>query len=121
MKKRPMCALRTLRRSWGLSQRDLADLLGFDGPTYVSRLEHGKRTPRLETALTCSTLFGVPPGDLFPQVACETGHALQERIARHLKDRPQPSTGSVSRKRELLGRVLRKDGDVRNTKEVCSA
>jgi transcriptional regulator with XRE-family HTH domain len=116
-----MCALRTLRRSWGLSQRDLADLLGFDGPTYVSRLEHGKRTPRLETALTCSTLFGVPPGDLFPQVACETGHALQERIVRLLEDRPQPSTATVSRKQELFGRVLGKTGDASNARRVCSA
>jgi transcriptional regulator with XRE-family HTH domain len=112
--KKPLCALRKLRRAWGLSQSELADLLGFEGSTYVSRLEQGKRTPRLETALTCSTLFGVPPGDLFPQVVCETGHTLRERIARLQEDRPQPSTATARRKAELLERVLLGDAKATN-------
>jgi transcriptional regulator with XRE-family HTH domain len=65
------CALRTHRRTWGLTQRELAELLGFESPTHVSRLEHGKRVPGLETALFCATLFGASLGDLFPQVAAE--------------------------------------------------
>jgi transcriptional regulator with XRE-family HTH domain len=100
------CALRTHRRSWGLSQRELANLLGFEGPTYVSRLEHGKRTPCLETALACSALFDVPLGDLFPQVACESRDTLRERIAKLAEGRNHTSTAVASRKRELFGRVL---------------
>lgn len=119
MNKRPMCALRTFRRSWGLSQRELADLLGFDGSTYVSRLEHGKRTPRLETALACSTLFGVPLGDLFPQVTREIGHTLRERIAYLQEDRLQRSTGGASRKAELFGRVMGREDNDNNASMVC--
>ena len=116
--KRPTCALRKYRRSWGLSQRELARLLGLEGSTHISRLEHGKRTPRLETALSCSTLFGVPLGDIFPQVARESGDTLRERICILQEDRPQRSTASVLRKRELFTRALGTDFVCSNRKGV---
>ena len=65
------CALRTHRRTWGLSQQELAEILDFESPAQVSRIEHGKRVPRIEIALACSTLFGVSLDELFPQLAAE--------------------------------------------------
>ena len=86
------CALRMHRRIWGLSQQDLADILGFEAAAEISRLEHGKRTPRLETALACSTLFGVPPSELFPQLAFEIEENLRKRLARHREGSVQAIT-----------------------------
>src|SRR5437868_5392207 len=79
------CALRTHRRTWGLSQQELAELLGMESRAHISRIEHGKRTPSMETALSCSTLFGVPLGDLFPQAAIEIEERLRERLSRFSK------------------------------------
>jgi transcriptional regulator with XRE-family HTH domain len=101
------CALRTYRRIWGLSQRELADILGFESPTHVSRLEHGKRVPGLETALVCSTLFGVSLDELFPQFAQKIGDELRERISRLHEGTFHATTPLELRKRELLDRALK--------------
>jgi transcriptional regulator with XRE-family HTH domain len=100
------CALRTYRRSWGLSQRELAGLLGFESRAQVSRIERGKRAPGLETALACSSLFSVPLDELFPQFVEEIADRLRERIARLHEERPHATTVAVARKRELLDRAL---------------
>jgi len=112
------CALRTHRRSWGLTQGELADLLGFESPTDISRIEHGRRTPGLETALLCSTLFGVPLGELFPQVAIETGAILRKRVSQVQEGSPHPTTVSETRKRELFGRVLEEKSGEANRDNV---
>lgn len=100
------CTLRTHRRTWGLSQRDLADLLGFESPTQISRLEHGKRIPGLETALVCSTLFGVPLAELFPQLAIEFDAHLRERANRLQAGLLYSTSVLNSRKRALLTHAL---------------
>ena len=105
------CALRTYRRTWGLSQRELADLLGFESPTHVSRLEHGKRVPGLETALACATLFGVSLDELFPQFAEKIGDELRERISRLHEGCLHATTPLEMRKRQLLDRVLQGEKD----------
>jgi transcriptional regulator with XRE-family HTH domain len=105
-----LCALRTHRRTWGLSQRELADLLGFQSPTHISRLEQGKRVPGLETALACSTLFGVPPGELFPQLALEIEVSLRKKITRLHEGSLHTTSTSVKRKRELFTHALERVG-----------
>jgi transcriptional regulator with XRE-family HTH domain len=103
--------LRTQRRTWGLSQREMAKLLGFESSAEISRLEHGKRTPGLETALACSTLFGVPVQELFPQLAVESVDKLRERVGALHEGLNQPSTASAARKRELLDSALSRTDD----------
>jgi transcriptional regulator with XRE-family HTH domain len=100
------CALRTQRRTWGLSQRELAELLGMDSRAHVSRIEHGKRTPTMETALSCSTLFGVPLSILFPQAALEIEERLRERLSRFARGATKTTTLAAERKRELCTRAL---------------
>lgn len=58
--------LRTERRHSGLSQEDLAFLLGSENGTIVSRYERGRRTPGLETALAYEAILGIPVSALFP-------------------------------------------------------
>ena len=101
-----LCALRTYRRTWGLSQQELADILGFESRTHVSRIEHGKRTPHIETALACSTLFGVSLDELFPQLAEEVEERLRERISRLQEGSFQATNSCESRKGELIRRAL---------------
>ena len=104
------CPLRTYRRTWGLTQQELADLLGVESRTQVSRLEHGKRVPCLEIALASATLFGVSLGDLFPQVAVEVEKNLREKISRLQEGFPQTTDPEGLRKRELFARALGASG-----------
>ena len=104
------CALRTFRRTWGLSQQELADLLGLESRTSVSRLEHGKRVPGLEIALACSSLFGVSLDELFPQFSEEIVDKLKERIQRLHEDSPHATTLPKMRKCELFNRLIAAEG-----------
>lgn len=100
------CALRIHRRSWGFSQKELADLLGFASRTHVSRIEHGKRIPGLETALACATLFGVSLGELFPQLATEIEEQLRDRALRLHTGLSNTTSTLGLRKRALLTQAL---------------
>lgn len=100
------CALRTHRRTWGLSQRELADLLGMESRAHISRIERGKRSPSFETALACSTLFGVPLGVLFPQPAILSGERLRERISRLKRGTTDITNPAEIRKRELFDKAM---------------
>jgi len=102
--------LRTHRRVWGLTQRELATLLGLRSPSHVSRLEHGKckRGPSYETALACQVLFGIEPRDMHPAIH----RAVEERVMRacYLMHQGIEHSTSLSdlRKRELLELALRR-------------
>lgn len=55
--------LKVLRRKRGLSQAQLAELIGVEQPT-VQRWESGKRMPDLESLQTLAQVLGVTPGSL---------------------------------------------------------
>ena len=77
----PRNYVRTERRRWALTQREVAYLLGFESRTSVSRIELGKCVPDLESALALEVLFGVAPRMMFPHIFGET----EERVMRHAK------------------------------------
>ncbi len=60
--------LRQLRRSHGLTQDDLASLLGAGGRSYISMLESGDRIPHVRDAFLLTMLFGVSFEELFPNL-----------------------------------------------------
>jgi DNA-binding XRE family transcriptional regulator len=66
MAKRPKIYLRTFRRRAGLTQLELAFLIGIKNATVISRIEGLKRPPRLEWAVALAALFGTRAGELFP-------------------------------------------------------
>jgi transcriptional regulator with XRE-family HTH domain len=84
--------LRTERRLAGLSQEDLAFLLGSQNGTIVSRYERGRRTPSLETALAYEAILGIPVSELFPgkflQVALKA-KARRRSLEARRKSAPQ--------------------------------
>jgi transcriptional regulator with XRE-family HTH domain len=57
--------LRSERRRAGLSQEDIAALLGTSVLT-ISRYERRTRLPPLELALAYQAVFGTPVAELFP-------------------------------------------------------
>lgn len=57
--------LRRHRKASGLSQEDLAFLLGCREGSKVSRYEHFSRQPSLRTALACESIFEVTVRELF--------------------------------------------------------
>jgi len=75
--------LRAYRKSAGLSQRELALLLGLRSQSTISQLELGKRRPSLATLIACERLFGAPAQDLFLSVTAGIEARLFAR-ARHL-------------------------------------
>lgn len=104
------CYLRTHRRIWGLTQRELAEIIGIVSSVQVSRYENGKRAPRIEIALACQAIFGVAPSIMFP----DTYALVEEEVMRNMAqmDLALQNTTNPSdlRKRELfslaLGRVV---------------
>ena len=57
--------LRTLRRRRGFTQAEVAYLVGLYEPAHISRYEHFKQQPSLETAFACEALFGEHISSIF--------------------------------------------------------
>jgi transcriptional regulator with XRE-family HTH domain len=60
--------LRSYRLRWGLSQKQLAYLLGWPRSEVISRIEKKQRAPSLKLVIACFILFGTPAAELFPDL-----------------------------------------------------
>lgn len=97
--------LRRERRKWGLTQRELAVLIGLKSRTQISRLEHGLCPPTARELLAFQLLFGMTAHQLFPRLAQAVEEELL-RIAATLEKRLKAdSTLRASRKRTLLRQI----------------
>jgi DNA-binding XRE family transcriptional regulator len=75
------CRLRALRRKSGLSQIELAQILGFISEVPVSRHERSETVPNLLTALGYEVIFRVPISELFPGLYRSVETVVEERLA----------------------------------------
>ena len=107
---RGLTRLRMHRRQWQLTLRELAQLLGFRSGAHVSRLEQGKRTPSLETALACTAIFGVTLHELFPESLRQARTRTKVRAMRFRKGHEKRSTPTRERKCDLMDDVLIRTG-----------
>ena len=73
--------LKAYRQHKGLTQIEVATLLGFDASVNISRYERGARLPHLEGALALEMLFDVRTADLFPAFTGE----IAEDLLRHVR------------------------------------
>ena len=73
--------LKTYRRRSGLSQDEMAFLLGSASGTKVSRYESRVRRPTIETALAYEAIFQVPASALFA--------GLYEKVEKEITARAQ--------------------------------
>jgi transcriptional regulator with XRE-family HTH domain len=71
--------LRTHRKRSGLTQEEVAFLLGCEDGSQVSRYEKRRHLPPLETALACEAIFGVPIAELFAGVRQGVEKNIEER------------------------------------------
>jgi transcriptional regulator with XRE-family HTH domain len=94
--------LRSHRRAWALTQRELAELLGDVSPSAISKYETLTRTPSLEVMVALEVVFGEPSHELFPALS----HAVRRAVvlnATALVDRLAEKRDAKSvRKRRLL-------------------
>lgn len=102
----PVCYVRTHRRLWGLTQAELASLIGLKSPTIISRVEHSKCAPTVEVALACQVIFGLHPSEMFPNVHALVEERIMRNVYRHHLATTQATTLSGMRKQELFGLVL---------------
>lgn len=112
-RKIPLNRVRTERRRWALTQKEVALLLGFESRTPVSRIEQGERVPNLETALALEVLFGVAPRTLFPQVFGEIEEQVMREALTLYEATLQSSKPREKRKRALLELALKRATDVK--------
>src|ERR1700724_2657954 len=74
--------LRTYRKRSGLTQGEVAFLLGCKDAGQVSRYERRHRLPTLRTALACASILRVPLETLFAGVQREVDREASERLAK---------------------------------------
>ncbi len=83
MQKKLPCYLKTYRRRAGLSQKELAALLGIGHVTTVSKLERRKREPNLKVAFGCQVLFGIQADRIFPGLLTDIDKGVRARARQH--------------------------------------
>jgi transcriptional regulator with XRE-family HTH domain len=72
--------LRAYRKQSGLTQGEVAFLLGWENSAQVSRYEKRRRLPPIDTALACEAIFGVPISELFAGVRDSSNHEVRKRM-----------------------------------------
>ena len=93
MKREPIASyLRSHRRRSGLSQRDLAEILGSVGEIQVSRHERSVAVAGLLTVLGYEAIFGVPISGLFPGLYETVAAGIEERLSK-MEDELKRSSG----------------------------
>lgn len=108
------CHLRSLRRKSGLTQRELAVILGFLCEVPVSRHERSTTVPNVLTALGYEAVFHVPIAELFPGLYLTVESGIEERLTRmesELEQRTDKGRNAaiIARKLEFLWE--RKNGE----------
>jgi transcriptional regulator with XRE-family HTH domain len=71
--------LETYRKHSGLTQQEVAFLLGCETSAQVSRYENRRRLPPIETVAACEEIFGVPFAELFAGIRQSVGKDVAKR------------------------------------------
>ena len=77
--------LRTHRKRLGLSQEEVAHLLGAESGAKVCRYEKFARMPGLETALACEIIFKKPVRELFAGLYQKVERKVALRATKQLR------------------------------------
>src|SRR5262245_4384093 len=79
MSTRPNLHLRGFRKRSGLTQLDVARLLGYVSSSPVSRLEAGEHAPDLRAAFMLETVFAAPASQIFREIFALHGRIVRDR------------------------------------------
>jgi DNA-binding XRE family transcriptional regulator len=77
---RPVCLLRSHRKRVGLSQKELALLIGYPNEGSVSRHERLYCAPPFHIALGYEAVFRIPVSSIFPGAYSEISERIEGRI-----------------------------------------
>ena len=108
--------LRTHRKKSGLSQRELASILGFLTEIQVSRHERSVTIPGLMIALGYEAIFRAPISEIFPGLFRAVEASIEDRLA-ILENELQQST-SKGRKAASIARKLEWLWERRNPESI---
>jgi transcriptional regulator with XRE-family HTH domain len=98
--------LRSHRRKWAFTQRELAGLIGCVSADAISKYEALERTPRTEVAMALEIIFEETPKELFP-VLSHAVHCEVLRNAKLLQKKLAEMTDAKSaRKRQFLEALI---------------
>jgi transcriptional regulator with XRE-family HTH domain len=90
--------LLAFRKKSGLTQREVAFLLGCENGAQVSRYEKRRRLPPLVTALACEAVFGVPVSELFAGLRDAAKKEVGKRLLA-LKSQLEANSGKANEAR----------------------
>ncbi len=89
------------RKRSGLSQKEVAWLLGHRSGSEVALFELNRRQPKLDTALKLEILFGIPAAELFAGKRQRYEREIEERLRKfHSQVVATPVVAKGRRKRE---------------------
>jgi transcriptional regulator with XRE-family HTH domain len=86
----------------------LASLLGLQSASHLSRIERGKYAPKVEVAIACQVIFGIPPSAMFPHVYTLVEEEVIRNIYGYHLALGNTKTLSGLRKRQLCELVLQR-------------
>jgi DNA-binding XRE family transcriptional regulator len=98
-------SLRALRRQSGLTQQELATILGCADGGIVSRYERSRYLPPLPIALAIEAVFRVPVASLFSGVRLTIDEAVEKQLEHlefELRNASGKSTGRPEAAKTLL-------------------
>lgn len=100
------CYLRTLRRRWGLTQKEIALLVPRGRRVRVSETERGKVPPRASELLAYALAFGFPPQAIFPAYAETVADEAMRGALELDRSLEEDASPKAARKHEFLRQLL---------------
>lgn len=102
----------THRKLSGLTQEDIAILIGASSPSQISRYEGRARNPDLKAAIAYSILFEVPMSVLFPELFREINRHINVR-AKYLEGELAATESALHQKYrlEVLSKLIERTED----------
>jgi transcriptional regulator with XRE-family HTH domain len=98
--------LKSHRRSWSLTQTELAELLGGISKSSISQYERLGRTPSAEVMFALELVFGEPSATLFPGLANPIARNVLRKATELQSKFAHRDDARSRRKRELLEKVI---------------
>ena len=102
MAERLQSYLRTYRKRSGLTQEELAALLGCESGVSICQYERLAAQPSLETALACQAIFGVSVEELFPGIYKKVVDDIVKRAQSMSKQLPEDNCKPVVKLKRRL-------------------
>jgi transcriptional regulator with XRE-family HTH domain len=97
--------LRNERKRLGLTQADIAALLGMQWKTRVSKYERGEVQPSLDIGLAYQKIYGKPIAEIFGGANAKVRASVRERARRLLRDLPDSGSELELRRKRSLERI----------------